>query len=76
MGDQWSIRATGKRERMMDELLELTGESTKSKALDAAMRHYIQSVNNLQEAADQLTPELARQISTDEVSLTYYPKVR
>lgn len=64
------------RERMLDQLEGATDANTRADAIDSAIRHYLQSVENYQEAADHLTPAQARLISTDEVSLTYYPKVR
>lgn len=35
------LRMTDSRERMLDALLQATGEKTKSKALDTAVSHYV-----------------------------------
>lgn len=72
----YSYPLNDEREKMLDELEAAADVNTRADAIDAAIRHYLESRENLQEVADELTPALARKLSTSEVSLTYYPKVR
>lgn len=72
----YSYPLNDEREVLLDKPEAKTEASTRAEAIDAAIKHYLESIENLQDAADQLTPEQARAISTSEVSLTYYPQVR
>jgi len=51
-------------------------EDQDSKAIDAALRHLVESHENLEEMKRDLTPDQAEALSTSELSLTMYPQVR
>lgn len=64
------------RERQLDKLEAAVDANTRADAIDAAVAHYLESIENLEAVADEISPQLAKKISTSEVSLTYYPQVR
>lgn len=71
------IRMNDRRERQFDRLVEATGESTKSKAIDRAIDHYIRQHNRLcavdQWDADvQLTPAQIAMIETEHLSIPMF----
>jgi hypothetical protein len=47
-----------------------------AEVIDAALRHAVQSVENLEAVKRGGSPELAERLSTKEVRLTQYPQVR
>lgn len=59
-----NIRMTEKRERALRRLMQATDENTKSKAIDAAVRHYLADLENKQRVANDLTPEHVAELST------------
>lgn len=64
------------RERLLDKIEAETEAATRAKALDAAMRHYLQDKKNKQEHADKIPPEKMKLLNTSEMKISYYPKVR
>ena len=61
------------RKEQYAEAAEQLGENTKSKGIDAATAFTIEMLSNLERAMDHedMTPELAEILSTEQVRLTY-----
>lgn len=59
-----NIRMTEQRERRLRELMQATGENTKSKALDVAIAHYLRDLEKKQAIADDLSAEQVEALST------------
>lgn len=61
------------RREQYEQAAEVFGERTKSKGIDQATAFAIEMVENLEQAAqsDDMTPELAAILSTDQVNLRY-----
>lgn len=72
----YSYPLNDERQRLLDRLEEQTDASTRADALDAAVRHFLQDKQNREEHWDKFPPELLRLLNTDELSTSYYPKVR
>lgn len=72
----YSYPLNDEREVKLDKLEAAVDANTRAEAIDAAVTHYLESIENLEDVADEISPELAKKISTSEVSLTYYPQVR
>lgn len=72
----YSYPLNDERERQLDKLEAAVDANTRADAIDAAIAHYLESIDNLDEIKNEISPELAKKISTSEVSLTYYPQVR
>jgi predicted DNA-binding protein len=58
------IRDTPEREDRIERLKEATGEKTIAKAVDAAMAHYVEDLENKQRVAEELPNGLAEDLST------------
>jgi hypothetical protein len=55
---------TDERERSLRRLMQATGENTKSKAIDAAIRHYLADLENKKRLANALDPDHLEELST------------
>jgi hypothetical protein len=55
---------TDEREQSLRRLMQATGENTKSKAIDAAIRHYLTDLENKKRLANDLDPDHVEQLST------------
>jgi hypothetical protein len=58
-----NIRMTEDRENSLRRLMQATGENTKSKAIDVAIRHYLADLENKKRVANDLDPEHVEQLS-------------
>jgi len=58
------IRMTDEREDRLRRLMEATGENTKAGAIDAAMKHYLNDLENKRQVADDLDTETAEALHT------------
>lgn len=58
------------RDRRLRELMQLTGENTKTKALFLAVDHYIHDFRVKQEAVGKLDAEMVELLSTPELKLS------
>jgi Arc/MetJ family transcription regulator len=74
--DYIRFRATREREKALGRACEALGNDTESEVVDAALRHLIESVENLEDVKSEVSPELADRLSTSEVSLAMYPQVK
>lgn len=72
----YSYPMNDERERLLDRLEHETDASTRAKALDAAIRHYLEDKENREEHWEQFTPEQLKLLNTSELKVAYYPKVR
>lgn len=57
-------RENEKRERRIKKVKRLSGEATKSGALDAALAHYIADHRNKSDLADDLPSDVCEELST------------
>lgn len=55
---------TEERERSLRRLMQVTGENTKSKAIDTVIRHYLADLENKKRIADDLKNEHIKELST------------
>ena len=58
-----SIRMTEERADRLRRLMQATGENTKSKAFEITMDHYLADLANKERVADNLTADLAENLS-------------
>ena len=72
----YSYPLNDERERLLDRLEEETEANTRSDALDAAIRHYLEDKANREEHWEEFTPAQLRLLNTSELKISYYPKVR
>jgi len=61
---QLSMRLNDDRERWIEHVKELTGESTNSGAIDVALQHYIADHRNKQQVADELPTDVLDDLHT------------
>jgi hypothetical protein len=66
----------GGRERLRVRRGAETRASTRSDAIDTAIRHYLEDVENKKEHWEQFTPEQLRLLNTSELKVSFYPKFR
>lgn len=64
------------RRRLLDEVKDLTGESTDTSTIDAALETFLQVVENYEDVKDEVPPEVARKLSTERIQLAQYPQVK
>ncbi len=72
----YSYPMNDERERMLDQLEGETDANTRAKAIDAAIRHYLEDKENREEHWEKFTPEQLRLLNTSELKISFYPKVR
>lgn len=72
----YSYPLNDERERQLDKLEAAVDTEVRANAIDAAIAHYLESIENLEKIKNEISPQLAKKISTSEVSLSYYPQVR
>ncbi|WP_257627816.1 hypothetical protein [Haloplanus salinarum] len=58
------IRMDDEREDRLRRLMEKTGESTKAGAIDAAIKHYLNDLENKRRVADELPTEFIEELHT------------
>lgn len=77
MGREYiKLRSTGDRERELDRAKANLDVDQDAEAIELALTHLNESIENLEELKRELTPEQAEQLSTSAVSLTMYPQIR
>ena len=59
-----SLRMTNERGDRLRRVMEATGENTKAKALDVAMNHYLQDLENKRRVARKIDDGLVTELST------------
>lgn len=64
------------RRRLLDEVKDLTGESTDTGTIDAALETFLEVVENYEEAKEDVTPPVARKLSTKRIQMAQYPQVK
>lgn len=69
-------RGPDDRGKNLDELMDLLDESQATDAIDRAIRHTLETIENLEEVKEEISPQLARRLSTSETSLAMYPQVK
>lgn len=74
--DYIRIRSNREREKWLERAKEALGTDQDSEAIELALKHTAQSVDALEDAKDNLTPNQAETLSTEVVRLTQYPQVR
>jgi predicted DNA-binding protein len=55
---------TDERENRLRRLMEATGENTKAGAIDIAVKHYLTDLEQKRQLVDEISPELAEELST------------
>ena len=63
-GNTMSIRMTDERADRLRRLMQATDESTKAKAFDVAMNHYLTDLANKERVGNDLPADLADDLST------------
>lgn len=58
------------RERWIEQVRDLADESTKSGAIDVALRHYILDHHNKSQVADQLPTKLVDELHTPQLPIS------
>lgn len=58
------IRNTDEREKRIKKVKDAMGESTKAKAIDKALAHYLADLRNKQRVADELPTDILEELST------------
>lgn len=76
MAKRTSIEKDDEMMMLLDECQEIVDENTMAGTFKAAMRHTIQSKDNLEDYKDELPPQLARKLGTRYVKLTGYNHVK
>lgn len=71
-GTRTSFQINDERWELLDEIDQAlekhnVEENTWAKIVDRALRHYLESIENLEQIKGQVTPEQARAISTSEL---------
>ena len=74
--DYIRLRSNGEREKLLDQSKAILDVDQDSEAIEAALRHLVESKANLDELKRELTPDEAEAISTSELSLVMYPQIR
>jgi uncharacterized protein (DUF1778 family) len=74
--DRIALRATDDREKLLDQAKGALDCDADAEVIDAALRHAVESVENLEAVKREVSPELAERLSTEEIRLTQYPQVR
>lgn len=74
--DYIRIRSNQDRELALERAKEVLGTTNDSEAIERALRHTHQSADALEAVKDQLDPETAERLSTDEIRLVMYPQVK
>jgi len=74
--DYIRLRSTSQRERHLARAKEILETDTDSEAIDAALRHLVESVDAYEDVKEDVPPAVARELSTNVVRLTMYPQVR
>ena len=69
-------RLTPKRERMLERIQNATEASHKSDAIDMAIKHYLEDMDNRMEYWREFTPEQLKLLDTNYMKTSFYPKVR
>ena len=69
------IHDTDERLNLVRRLMDATGESIKSKAIDRAMRHYLQDLENKRRVVRKLDDGLATELSTPWLPIQREPRV-
>jgi len=64
------------RGKNLDELMDLLDESQATDAIDRAIRHTLDSIEALEDVKEEVSPQLAKKLSTSEISLAQYPQVK
>jgi Arc/MetJ family transcription regulator len=74
--DYIRIRANTEREKVLERAKHTLGTDKDSEAIERALRHTVQSAENLENLKRNITPEQAEELSTDELRLVMYPQVK
>lgn len=64
-----SLRVDEGRSEAIRKVMQLTGESTKAGAIDAALHHYIRDHSNKEVVVEDLDEEIVEQLSTQELPM-------
>lgn len=73
--DYIRIRSNREREVALERAKEALGTDKDSEAIERALRHTAQSAENLEAMKEELTPQQAEQLSTEELRLVMYPQL-
>jgi hypothetical protein len=66
---------TDERDDRLRRLMQATGESTKSGAIDIAVKHYLADLRNKEEIADELQTEIVEKLRTPWLPVEQEPRV-
>lgn len=64
-----SLRVDEGRAEAIREVMQLAGENTKAGAIDTALHHYIRDYRNKKRIVEDLEPEIAEKLSTNELPI-------
>lgn len=76
MSKPFRMRLTGDRELLLERAVEQSRWENRSDAVESALRHFLESIENAQDNADVATPEEATRWSTSEVKLVVQRRTR
>jgi uncharacterized protein (DUF1778 family) len=74
--DRIALRATGDREKLLDQAKGAIDADADAEVIDAALQHLVETVENYETVKREVDAELAEQLPTEVVRLTLYPRVR
>jgi uncharacterized protein (DUF1778 family) len=74
--DRIALRATGDREKLLDQARGAIDADADAEVIDAALQHLVETVENYEAVKREVDAELAEQLPTEVVRLTLYPRVR
>jgi uncharacterized protein (DUF1778 family) len=69
-----AFRATDDREKLLDQARSALDRDADAEVIDAALRHAVEEVENLEAVKHAVSPELAERLSAEEIRLAQYPQ--
>lgn len=72
----YSYPLNDERERLLDKIESQTDANTQAKAIDKALRHYLEDMKNRKQHCNKFEPEKLKLLNTSEMKVAYYPRVK
>ncbi len=70
------VRSNAERKKWLDRAKEALNADSDSEAIKRALRHTAQSAEAMEEVKREISPEVAEEISTDELRVVMYPQIK
>lgn len=74
--NQITLRATTEREKNLERAKEVLGADSNAAAVDAGLVTIVELFENFEDVKEEISPNLAKRLSTSHIRLTQYPQVR